>query len=1515
MCATCRPIYFHDCIIVGVISSSLLVPLCFVIESLYDPFRYNSPSKENSLSPALERKSVKSAKSEATRRSRSRGKSNKLRDLKSTRKIQNKVSNSPGLGNSNVNELQEWQISEDDKMWDRQTLSPNSVHSFESNNTSLLDEWATDDWNEVRVETSEDVISYNDKTVQNPSLIIPNTDLASITSSQHETNFYPLPSGISSMTSSKTASPIIEFNVLETYNQSNHNSDLNLASKLEEKTVCYTERKVLEEIEAELSEEVLGYVNEVMEEHSNMNPIDLSVEDRNRIEEELKALLQFYPIEDEEQRRKAEILIGLKLNTESGQEGYIIETGVSEATFYEQYYVGEKGGIHVSNKQTAVYDKNLVSQGAGSNNDSNDLTPLIQESNADRTVDMNLDLDNSLNKEVANILNGLNLDLEDKSMEKFEHKISENTLNDHYIDSLLEVENEDNITENNVHPVQERENKTSDVSSKYNLEVTQGVKITEETDNISSFVEEQFQNIHQPQEFHNALESVSSKDQTQASIYDIDSAVIRAETSDFIETDSLFENDSAIIAASMDSLEKDKDSLYNNDSAILAVSTEAVDTDSLYETDSAIIAASTDLGGTDVVVDDADVMKRLRATVEELKYWGQIETEETEASAETVTTEWDDYSHDIDNQWQNELSSVSVKAKPQRQKRHKNGSFNGTENGSSKLEANAEPLRNQFNETEEIFINDNNKETSNNNKHLETGLFEASKSMNGSHSIELISQCESEDAVFSQSCYNNNNEISSNTSPSSSGAGNEDNGKLNLTIDLVPAKYADKGEMVDFVENQNIEANNISGNESEQSVQISETDQDNSFFISDEEELLDGSPLSKVNSEEPKTENSDDMIFVSDDDMECLNTDLTVGGLQAVAIQEEVTAHFTDRSDILNIEQGSVITNNGQENLIEVKNIQPDWNPPSKDIIVEEKETFCNENCRFEAGSSYEKVPQTINRATVLTNSAGLTVNDMHKNVENDAAGSQPCGVVNFTEKETSDLKLSEVSSGYSFQNQPSPKKRKQSKSRLAAKLSKPFFDFADTEKFASNDWSTFSSPFDSNTVTKLSKQDKVVKRTNLKSVGTLTESGDFRVLNLYSSGEDIDYVHKYTLVKTRSRSIDMDDEQLAKYSVESEKTSVRKIDKSTSTDDLEKEDDNENIQFLKTCFPNISEDELESVLLNCANNTEWALNLLLDWKYHLHYTDEEKELFAREISKCARCPSPEMSDKNNDSLIESNPDSLLNMCFEKIEKENIAGREDLEKQLIQTGKERLDRIEDENITKIRMRRSTSLSESFDTNRSRISDSHSFEQVRRSISEPYQNLDSALLSTASVFDEKEYLLKGLQTSPDSFATQHKLFDGGSAAVEEKINGDEWICNNIDELRKSGTVTVKDSVTETESGKTDKSQIHIDTEINTGTSSITYLAREEERLINHDQENNISITEEERLLSTPEPIASSSVENLVVFSLSLDSSVITQLEHLFGPAGDNTITGKPHLNPSLSTKIHSYTSELIKSIDR
>lgn len=1400
-------------------------------------------------------------------------------------------------------------------MWDRQTLSPNSVHSFESNNTSLLDDWATDDWNEVRMETSEDVISYNDKTVQSPSLIIPNTDLASITSSQHETNFYPLPSGISSMTSSKTASPIIEFNVLETYNQSNHNSDLNLASKLEEKTVCYTERKVLKEIEADLSEEVLGYVNEVMEEHSNMNPNDLSVEDRNRIEEELKALLQFYPIEDEEQRRKAEILIGLKLNnTETGQEGSIIETGVSEATFYEQYYVGEKGGIYMSNKQNAVYDENTVSQGAGSNNDSNDLTPLMQDSNADRTVDMNLDLDNSLNKEVANILNGLNLDLEDNNIEKF--KISENTLNDHYVDSIIEVQNEDNITEHNVHPVQERENKTSDVSSKYNLEITEGVKITDEADNISSLVEEQFQNIHQPQEFHNTLESVSSKDQTQASIYDIDSAVIRAETSDFIETDSLFENDSAIIAASMDSLEKDKDSLYNNDSAILAVSTEAVDTDSLYETDSAIIAASTDLGGTDVVVDDADVMKRLKATVEELKYWGQIETEETEASAETVTTEWDDYSQNIDDQWQNKLSSVSVKAKPQRQKRQKNGSYNGMENGSSKLEANAEPLRNLFNETEEIFINDNNKETSKNNKHLKTGLFEAPKSMNGSHSVEFINQCESEDVDFSQSCYNNNNEISSNTSPSISGAGIEDSGNLNLINAVVPAKYADKDEMVDFVENQNIEAKNSSGNESEQHVQTSETDQDNSIFISDEEELLDGSPASKANSEEPKTENSDDMIFVSDDDMECLNTDLTVDGLQTVAIQEEVTAHFTDTSEILNIEQGSVITSNGQESLIEVKTIQPDLTLPSKDIIVEKEETFCNENCRVEAGLSYEKVSQTIGKATALTSNAGLTVNDIHKNVENDAAGSQPCGVVNFTEKETSDLKLSEVSSGYSFQNQPSPKKRKQSKSRLAAKLSKPFFDFADTEKFASNDWSTFSSPFDSNTVTKLSKQDKVVKRRNLKSVGTITESGDFRVLNLYSSGENIDYVHKYTLVKTRSRSIDMDDEQLAKYSVESEKTSVRKIDKSTSTDDLEKEDDNENIQFLKTCFPNISEDELESVLLNCANNTEWAVNLLLDWKYHLHYTDEEKEHFAREISKCARCPSPEMSDKNNDSLIESNPDSLLNMCFEKIEKENIAGREDLEKQLIQTGKERLDRIEDENITKIRMRRSTSLSESsFDTNRSGISASHSFEQVRRSVSEPYQNSDSAFLSTARVFDEKEYLLKGKQTSPDSFAKQHKVFDGGYVAVEEKINGDEWICNNIDELSKSGTVTVKDSVTETESGKTDKSQIHIDTEINSGTSSITDLAREEERLINHVQENNISVTEEERLLSTPEPIASSSVENLVVFSLSLDSSVITQLEHLFGPAGDNTITGKPHLNPSLSTKIHSHTSELIKSIDR
>lgn len=1455
----------------------------------------NSFRKENSLSPALERKPIKSAKSEAARRSRSRGKSNKLRDLKSTRKIQTPSSNSPVLGNSDVIELQEWQISEDDKMWERQTLSPNSVHSVESANTSLIDEWTTDDWTEIRNEKTEDENFNNSETVQNFEtkinsnlMVAPSSDLS--TSSQGEISFYPHHSDIPSITSSKTASPIIEYNVLESYNnQSNHHSDTNLSSKLEEKILYQTERKSLKDIETELSEEVLGYVNEVMEEHSSMNTNELSKEDRDRIEEELKAFLQFYTIEDEEQRRKAEILIGLKLNETEIEKHSYMET---EEKNYEPYYVEENAEMFMPAKQIATeYNENVIAQAVEHVNDLKDVTSSLKDKDTERTTDVSLDLDSSLNKEVANILNGLNLDKETTSIEKNENTILETTCNDYIMDNLTEIGNEESNMEYNILPVQETMDEKKEINSKCSLELTEGVKSIEKTEEIIYPFEEEFQSIHQPQDFSNSLESAANKRQVQESIYDIDSAIIRAETSEFVETDSLFENDSAIIAASTDSMERD--SLYDTDSAIIAVSTDVMDTDSLYETDSAIIAASTDLGDSDIAVEDADIMKRLKASVEELKYWGHIETSE-EVSVDAVATEWDVCHPNISDQWQNEISSVFTEAKPQRQKRLKSGLYNGVENDLSKLETNAEHIENRVNQKEEICISDSNTEAdlSNINTPLENDHFEASQPLNDVNTCDLIYQGNPEENSFSLSCYNNNKEIGTNSFNDPSEAVNfaySDNKDLGLTqYENEPANLHDP--------NQNREGKAI-GDESELPIRTSETDLENAIFISDDEDILNESLPSKANSDGMKTENSDDNIFVSDDDMEYLNTNLKVDGLQTIAIQEEIIANSKGKPECRNMEEEILSTNNGQENEVEIDTIVPDLNSHSVEL-TDNIETAVTENLSCEIGVTSEKDSDTVDKAHECTSSGDLIVNDLDRNTETATISLQPCPDLNI-EKDMSGLKLCEAGSGYSLQTQPSPKKRKPSKSRMAAKLSKPFFDISDTEKFVSNDWSTFSSPFDSINIIKPSNTDNLVERNNFKSEGTLTESGDFRVLNLYSQGETLDYVHEYQLVKTRSRSIDMDDEHLVKSNVEPEKTTIsdiRRIDKSCSTADLEKDQDNENVQFLKTCFPNISENELDCVLLNCVNNVEWALNLLLDWKYHLDFTDEEKENFVREISKCKRCPSPEISDTNNESFTESNPDSLLDLCFKKIEKDNIADREDLEKQIIQTGKERLDRIEDDNITKIRMRRSTSLSESsFDANRSGVSASHSCEKVRRSISDPHQNFDSVFVNSATKFDEKGHLSKGFQISPvkimpERTLKQHRvLFDETFKSVGEKNSGDEFIGDNVDELTTSGVVPVNNSVRDGVNNKTKNELHHNATAIITEPSLINDSAIEEQRDIDQLQENHVSNIERGRLSSTPEPVVSASEESVVVFSLALDGNVISQLEYLFGPVGDHSIT--------------------------
>ena len=1490
-------------------------------------FRNSNTSKENSLSPAVERKPLKSARNEAARRSRSRGKSNKVRDSKASRNVQ-KQSNGSMVGFSYISEQQDLHVTKDSKAWERQTLSPSSVQSSEIVNTSFTEDWTADDWPELKNDSQDDFIIYEkneadidlDTRINSDSVVTPNSGRSSVASLQGEVNFIPHHANILSTTSSKTASPIIEFDIVEAYNPSDkHNK--NFVNPSKETSEFYTDKINLKDIERELSTEVLGFVNEIMEEHSSLNFSELSQEDKVKLVEELKAFLQFYPVEDEEQRRKAETLISIKINQNEIKSENTFETTLGENIHAEPYKIQENTELGMVDEQVVNGYVEDIAEANGHTTESDVNCVSLQDIDAERTSDGSVDLDSSLNKEVANIFNGSHLrklqnisDVKENMRQETIETVSEST-------NLMELENLDNFN----HCAENNEIKSLEPSNNSATCVTRDSNFPVQEVCLGGVKPQELFNLQEIIPIHvSPKEKASPREKT--SIYEIDSAIIRAETSDFGETDSLFENDSAIIAVSgTDSM--DRDSLLETDSAIIAASTDIKDTNnlSMFETDSAIIAASKDLLDTEVIVEDTDVMKRLKATVEELKYWGHIETEESE-SVEKVVTEWDGFEQSANDEWQNIANAGPVRAKPQRKRKLKSESNNDEENVLKQLEVKEVVSK----DTEYIEILDTCNLSQNEidvdaagrqekeNKLTAYDYTESSQSLNSVNIIDMENKLDSDNPSYAPSCFNNNSEMFNQMFLDSEEAGNYFYGSNEDALNSATSDPSQNEIPAGLPDSEHDVNEALLGAEIDLQK---ESDLDNSIFISDDEENLNNSHVSKSESDAWKTASSDDNIFISDDDMAFLTANLEVDGLQTVTIQEETIpvenseTCMKDNEDLVRLtesnEQQEIIDLNSQsaesgqhvssENSFLYETASSIGNE-NESVISEESGNLAGDNLienTQESLAETDIIPlHTSSEISIIESaSAGST---LHKNNSEHSVSSQ------------------EGNKEYLAQNPVSLRKQKQSKRRLAAKLSQPFFDVSDTEKFASNDWNTFSSVFE-RTETYKPKVDKTIEETDFISEGTLTESGDFRLLNIFCQGESVEYVPEYKFIKTRSRSIDMSEEELARYNSNLEKpvsSEVRKVDKSSYTDDLKTDMDIENIQFLKTCFPNISEDELDCVLMNCANNVEWTLNLLLDWKYHLDYTDEEKEHFAKEISKCKRCPSPEVLDLSNEVVVEGNPETLLDLCFKKIDKENIAAREDLEKQLIQTGKERLDRIEDDNITKIRLRRSTSLSESsFD--RSSVSASQSFIRMRRSVSDPHQNVDSVFLNTSTKFDKSGLSVQGTVISPI------KKIINETSELEKSLNK-EAFNDNEKSVKTEEILTKRDaaSVPGLERDSMNKTAICDEpdqqnvSDLSTAGSSYLSDSATEEKEVDQQQESDISASEGGQSLSSPrpaeqnrslssvtEPDRSLTSPGPVVVTLALDKSVISRLELLFGPVGDNSITGwcdfhyhwKTHMN--------------------
>ena len=1437
-------------------------------------FSNGALSKENSLSPTLERKS-RVVKSESGRRSRSRGKSNKVAVRRTKVPA---TSSSPVVDKSDANELQDWQISEDDRTWERQTESPINVQSFESADTLTTDKLTDGEPPYIGIKDTDIVLNlaHSEKEVNmtvssNSNFVdVPKSGLSSVLSSQDEGSFYSCHSDIGSIASSKNVSPLIEFNVIESGNKCNQYVD-----ETNQAETCQILKKKTMDIEMELSEEVLGYVDEVMAEHSNMNLSEFSVEDRNRIEEELKAFLQFYPIDDEEQRRKAEILIGLKLSEMQMKCSRYVDTFVTEENLTAHCDKYEETELHNdtdNQRETDIGENFIVHKDHISNSTAN------KESSKTNDTEPNIDLDSSLNNEVANIFHQSESKIEVSCLEHIENE----KLNDKkYLNEL-----------NSNKPIE-----------KVDLDDRNG------TEKKTELTEIKGSNI--------STDIVQTKSGTVLdSFYDFDSAIIRAKKSDVLETDSLFEIDSAIISARTESTDKnslletdsaiiaastesDKDSLFETDSAIIAASTES-DKDSLFETDSAIIAASSDKKDTDclietdsaiivagkevldkepIVVDDADIMKRLKASVEELKYWGQASSSE-ESLIDKVSAEWEPSDEGQNNKWLEEENEPTLSlAKPQRQRRHKSGSSIGEKTDLNKFESNKTLIQNKINceevsgstidsNLDEIGSEGNSAQT--NCMHINT--VEESYIFHEKHQ-NRSSHLESEDCFSVRPMIpeiRTHNETHDNKSKILNTLHDD---KTCHTESHNYQIIVNESDQLGVISTQPVnefqvplpvvEANKELYSVADLHNRASNSELENSLFVSDDEEVT-----KDIKDAGFIKDNSDDYIFVSDDDMEYLNAN-------------------KDNLNMISIQGDNLVRNADSDNLIDNKTT--DMSEYSK-----QKDTARSESDILPLNLQTEQCADKLFTESILTiNRQGyLQPDNTDRNIE-------PI-IPAVSQSEThiiSAVSQSETEIDSLAQNLVSPKKRKQqSKNRLRAKLQQPFFNLSDREKFASNNWSTFSSANSIGINIENTNANSMLQRndTCTLSKGTLTDSGDFRILNLYCQGESVEYVHEYKFVKTQSRSIDgevsSNGELLGNHI-----PAIRTIDKSTSTEDLETDPDTENIQFLKTCFPNISEDELDCVLLNCANNVEWALNLLIDWKYHLDFTDEEKERFSNDILKYKRCSSPEYTVKHNETVNETKPESLLNMCFKKIEKENIAAREDLEEQLIQTGKERLDRIEDDNITKIRLHRSTSLSESsLNASKNSLYGLPSYESVRRSVSDPHQNYDNVFSSSYTQETNEKSLISGdFLISPNQYSKsgikgQTLLFkEGATDFVSDEIpkNKAEGFTLHVAEGDKSSSDNARSEI---------QSSLHVAIDngseaIITDNASVNDSVVEVEK---HKQFSQVDDNTEAGLdLYDSGPSILLDKESPVVFILTLDSNTIGQLEHLFGPLGKDSTTGK------------------------
>ena len=259
-------------------------------------------------------------------------------------------------------------------------------------------------------------------------------------------------------------------------------------------------------------------------------------------------------------------------------------------------------------------------------------------------------------------------------------------------------------------------------------------------------------------------------------------------------------------------------------------------------------------------------------------------------------------------------------------------------------------------------------------------------------------------------------------------------------------------------------------------------------------------------------------------------------------------------------------------------------------------------------------------------------------------------------------------------------KKKTNNKRKMAAKFPEKFIDDSVKEAFLNNDWATQMPKLEGSAPLSTTLPEVSVEMIDMSSKvdsSTTISSEDLIVLSSINNGNSLTEIeYRYQIRVCRNKYIIDNDDN---YEVDSSNVSIPVVihpDKGTMTESM----CIVGLDFLHSSFPYIPEQELKDILERCDGDVEWAVNLLLDWKYHLTLTDEESDKLVDEMFKAQNIPkSPVIHSTMRVKSVkcEITPPTLLDMCYSVVmtTEHDIDGQE-IEQQLICSSVKRLNSLE-----------------------------------------------------------------------------------------------------------------------------------------------------------------------------------------------------------------------------------------------